>query len=301
MEQVVSPLTGSPRVSLLRRVTAADVAARWQREFGMDVAAELGGAAEIRLYRCDDTGLRFYWPPSAAGSDKLYEQLQRYDWYYMPDKWEYGAAIEDLRGCASVLEVGSGAGAFVGRARAAGIDVRGIEINTEAVKAAAAAGLPVEARDLAELARERPESVDAACSFQVLEHVPDVGAFIGDCARLVRTGGTLVFAVPNGDLLADLDTVLDAPPHHMSQWTSDAFAALSRVFPIDLVRVRREPLAARHVGMYAAARWATLRRRHPRLAWLFTRYTRIGAQLALGAGLRRLAQGHTLYAAFRKR
>src|SRR5262245_6694354 len=103
MEKVQSPLTGSENVTVLRTISASELIARWKRDFDIDITGELHGAGEVRLYRCEDTGLRFYWPSNVAGSDKLYEQLQRFDWYYMADKWEHLRAVEDLANHRRVL------------------------------------------------------------------------------------------------------------------------------------------------------------------------------------------------------
>ena len=51
----------------------------------------------------------FYTPSELAGSASLYEQLQKFDWYYMPEKWEFRQALSWIQaehGVRRLLEVG---------------------------------------------------------------------------------------------------------------------------------------------------------------------------------------------------
>jgi SAM-dependent methyltransferase len=144
--------------------------------------------------------------------------------------------------------------------------------------------------------------MDAVCAFQVLEHVPDVRPFLEQSVALLKPGGLLVICVPNAySYLRDLCSPLDMPPHHMSRWSARTFASLGKTLPVDLVVTRNEPLAAPHVGAYAAAKWSNYRRRFPALAWLFGRPTRRAFAVALNLGLRRFATGQSLYAVMRRR
>ena len=47
------------------------------------------------------------------------------------------------------------------------------------------------------LAEREPEAFDIACCLEMLEHVPEPGAVVAACARLVRPGGELYFSTIN--------------------------------------------------------------------------------------------------------
>jgi len=293
-----SPLSDTAQVRLLKQTAAAEIVRNWHKLLGVDVAEELAPVDRIALYECLESGLRFFTPPEAAGSARMYEQLEQFEWYYRDDKWEHRAALHDLRRCRRVLEVGCGRGAFVRRLSGLGIGAEGLELNRKSALAAQAAGLSVRCADLAEVLREG-RRYDAVCSFQVLEHVADPRGFLAAMSGLLEAGGRLILSVPNSETFtrhAKLD-LLNEPPHHMTQWSERSFAFLTRILPLELLHFRREPLAPYHVDWYLsvqAQRLALAEECADRLLRnLLGRLLRIDA-------LRRLIRGHTLYVCFQK-
>src|SRR5687768_16889574 len=100
---------------VISRIGAERIIDEWRRRFDIDIRQdEWANLQAVELYRCDECHLEFF-PPALAGRDRLYEELQKFDWYYMPDKWEHGVAIRDIPVGARVLEVGCGEGAFIHR------------------------------------------------------------------------------------------------------------------------------------------------------------------------------------------
>jgi SAM-dependent methyltransferase len=294
-----SPLTGTPYVRFVKTTPSAQVVRNWREHFGIDVEEELRGTASIALFECLGSGLRFFVPNDIAGSTRLYQQLQKFDWYYMSDKWEHTVALKDLRGCHRVLEIGSGAGAFIQRLQHLGFSVEGIELNEDALVTARDAGLPVRQMTLDELFHAG-RRYDAICAFQVLEHVPDPKAFVADIIQLLNDGGRLILSVPDHDSFIKHASLhlLDEPPHHMTQWTEKVLAFLTGIFPLDIDTVRHEPLAPYHVTWYSsiqAGRWIVggpfVRRVVQAIVERLLRVDRV----------RRTIRGHTIYVCFRMR
>ena len=252
--QVVSPLTETPNITLLSEFRSKKLISDWQASFGIDISDELTTIEKISLFRCNETGLMFYYPLEAAGSSSLYEHLQKFDWFYMTDKWEYQVALDDLRNCHEVLEVGAATGHFVKSVISKGIHIKGIELNKKAVFAGKEEGLPIDCLSLEDVIRRDGKDFDAVCSFQVLEHVSDPKNFIEQCVNTVKENGQIIFSVPNADSFLKYQyNLLDMPPHHMTRWTEKTFKSLENLFPIRLEKVLFEPLAEYHVQGYLEA------------------------------------------------
>jgi 2-polyprenyl-3-methyl-5-hydroxy-6-metoxy-1,4-benzoquinol methylase len=298
---VASPLTGSSETSLLKRYSTDKLVEDWKTTFQIDISEEIHNHSEICLYECNQTKLRFFSPSDVAGSGKLYEQLQQFDWFYMPHKWEHGVALGDLKDCKQVLEVGSAFGDFIESGIKSGLNIQGLELNEAAVTVCQEKKLPVSRVDLEDFANQYPESQDAICSFQVLEHIPDPKSFIDASLKALKSNGQLIFCVPNVEsFLGHQYNLLDMPPHHMLQWSEDAFKALEKIFPLKLEKVIREPLETYHVSAYIHAYGRYFNSITPLSRILFNRLTIPVYERLLHFGLRKKLTGQSLYVQFRK-
>ncbi|MCV3214642.1 methyltransferase domain-containing protein [Plectonema radiosum NIES-515] len=301
---VFSPLNKLGYVTRLKNIQTTQIISDWKRVFQIDIAEELGEYEEICLYQCNQTKLQFFMPDNTVGSDKLYEQLEKYDWYYMPNKWEHDVALQDLQGCHKVLEVGCGRGAFVDRlCKEAKLEAQGIEINSSAVNYARQKGIPVSQINLNEFSHKMANQFDAVCAFQVLEHVSDPRLFLESLIQLVKPGGKLIISVPNSESFLQYceNNLLDQPPHHMTRWCQATFESLTSIFPLRLKQFRIEPLATYHVGWYISVQLSQV----PKIRLLQSLAFRFGYQilqpvLKNSPLLRNFIPGHTLYVCLEK-
>jgi 2-polyprenyl-3-methyl-5-hydroxy-6-metoxy-1,4-benzoquinol methylase len=301
---IISPLTHSQDITLLKELTSDQLVLNWKNGFNIDISQELQHYETIFLYQCNESKLRFFSPLDIAGSDKLYEQLQKFDWYYMPRKWEHDVAIKDLTKSAKILEIGCGKGAFIQRlCQEENKEAYGIELNSNAVKFAQDTGIPVSLKDVYELAGEQPNSFDAVCCFQVLEHISNLKPFLESMIQLVKPNGKLIISVPNYLSFTKhcKNDLLDQPPHHMNQWSVESFEYLIKLFPIQLENYHYEPLADYHIDWYLGIQLSRI----PKV-WLISSLIRrltyrfVKPLLKNNLFLRRLINGHTIYVCFSK-
>lgn len=296
-----SPLTNNNEVSLVYKLDSSVLIDAWQTQFKIDITPELLGCEEICLYQCDKTKLLFFEPSTVAGSGHLYEQLQKFDWFYMPHKWEHDIALQDLKDCHEVLEVGCAFGAFIELGLNAGLNIKGIELNKAAVAVAQDKKLPVEFLDIENFSNSNPASLDAICSFQVLEHISNPKEFIQCSIQSLKIGGRLIICVPNAEsFLKYQNNLLDMPPHHMLRWSEASFRALESLFPLKLERVVQEPLASYHVSGFLNSYKNFLSSKFYLSAFLLNRYTLSFYEKILQLGLRKHLKGQSLYVQFRR-
>jgi SAM-dependent methyltransferase len=303
MDKAMSPLVPGSTGRLIRTFPTGKLINDWQATFGLDISDEMRDIESIFLYRCQASGLDFFLPPEAAGSEKIYQGLQKYAWFYMASKWEFIQALKDLRGAHNILEVGSGPGHFLAQAvnELPGIRIRGIEFNEAALREAWHRNLPVEQRRLEEIAATE-EKFDAVCSFQVLEHVSHPRLFLEAMVHVLSWGGRLILSVPNREsFLKHQHNLLDLPPHHMTRWNAFAFKYMEKLFPLKIVRILYEPLAQYHISGYLSA-YAQFWSRRLSFLRYFARERQIYtlAGLLERSGLYHFLHGQGMYIVFKK-
>jgi 2-polyprenyl-3-methyl-5-hydroxy-6-metoxy-1,4-benzoquinol methylase len=303
-----SPLSYTENCTLLRSVDAFKLSKRWEHELGINWQPPRN-ITKIEYWRDEETGLQFFVPEQAAGEPGLYSQLQRFPWYYMAEKWEFSAALHFLRPLSygsRVLEVGVGQGAFLAKAKKAGLEVIGIELNPEGAKAARDMGFDIIEQDMSSLHDQDSGAWDCICAFQVLEHLAHPREFLDQAVALLKPGGLLVLSVPNAAVARKLDPecndLLDQPPHHMSHWDEEVFRSLENLLPLKLKDVSFEPLAPYHVdwfvGSWAKTFEASAGVNARRLVFNRLSLPLVKSLLAIGA--RKLIKGHTLLVSLMK-
>ena len=102
-----------------------------------------------------------------------------------------------------VLEVGCGRGELAERIAATGIEVVALDQSERMVELTAARGVDARIGDVKALPFGDDE-FDAAVANFMLYHVPDLDGALGELARVLRAGGTLVAATNGYDQLREM-------------------------------------------------------------------------------------------------
>ncbi|MFK7923122.1 MAG: class I SAM-dependent methyltransferase [Bacteroidia bacterium] len=250
--KAVSPLTQTSDIESINKIPVTTLVKKYRDNYEIDASPFFNGLDAVEVYECKKTGYQFFYPFNLDGDGPFYEQLERFDWYYLPWKWEHQQTLALLETGQSVLEVGCGPAKFIEKLQAEGFQAVGLELNEHCVNQAKAKGMDVRHELVQDHAKNSPAQYDLVCSFQVLEHIADVSSYIQGCLDCLKPGGKLVVAVPNNDAFIKEAqwNVLNMPPHHMGLWKEDSLRNLQSCFSMETKEIRFEPLEPRHFHWY---------------------------------------------------
>jgi SAM-dependent methyltransferase len=237
----------------VKEYKTAKIIEQYKKELSLDVE-RFFNSDRLTLYQCPDTGYRFFYPEQLAGDSKFYEQLQNFDWYYIPWKWEHEITAEYLKDANSILEVGCGQGGFIQKISLQNDakEIVGLELNEDAAKNLSSKGFRVLNKKIQDFALEQKEHFDLVCLFQVLEHIYDIKGFVQAMIDCLIPGGKLVIAVPDNHSFIRYDEggILNFPPHHMGWWDIDSLTKLGNFLNLNVEKFYYEPLQAYHTDWY---------------------------------------------------
>ncbi|WP_446879005.1 class I SAM-dependent methyltransferase [Phormidesmis sp. 146-33] len=249
---ILCPLSGESDVFLIDKIKAASLKKVYRQSYlKLDISSELEKVQEIGFYHCTKSDLRFFYP-AVSGSEKFYEKLQKFDWYYTDDKYEYEYVKNLIKRTDSLLEIGCGSGTFAEK-----ITVQnyiGLELGERAQTMATQKGFTVLREFVEEHAVSKSGYYDVVCAFQVLEHVANVRSFIEASLQCLKPGGLLIYSVPSADSFYALLTnnVLNIPPHHVTWWSDKALMYVADFFDLKLISIHHEKLSPLHRKGYLA-------------------------------------------------
>jgi len=165
----------------------------------------------------------------------------------------------------TVLDVGCGGGILAEAMAARGARVTGIDLAEKALKVAelhlleSGFSISYEKITVEDLAARRAGEFDVVTCMELLEHVPEPGAMVAACARLVRPGGQVFFSTINRNPKAYLFAVIGAEyvlgllpkgthdyarfikPSELARWCRDSALATD-----ELIGMTYNPLTQRY-------------------------------------------------------
>jgi 2-polyprenyl-3-methyl-5-hydroxy-6-metoxy-1,4-benzoquinol methylase len=246
MSNIVSPITKSHNVRLEAEIDKKIIIQNYKHECNIDVSRYFIDIDSVKIYKCEDTGYKFYFPLNLSGDAEFYEDLQKnLSSYYSAWKWENKIALKFIKNTDKVLDVGCGSGKFLEKLSGFNIEGFGLEFNDKAIIECLKKGFDVKKHSVEEHSKDYKNFYDVVCHFQVLEHIVEPQEFIVDCVKLLKPGGKLIVGVPNNNpylFKNDKYHTLNLPPHHMGLWSGEALAALGKYNNLKVEKIIVEPL-----------------------------------------------------------
>lgn len=246
--KIISPVTQKANVSLITTLSSDQIVECYRKTNGVNVARFFENTPIVSIYKCEDSGYRFFYPSNIFGDEKFYiELLERTKGAYYPHtKWEHSFAARQINKGDKVLEIASGDGFFLDLLAKKGIQGTGLELSEGAIALGQAKGLDLRKEFIQDHAAGHEGEYDVVCCFQILEHIYDVQDFLNACLKALKKNGKLIIAVPNSDPYLyrhELWHAMNMPPHHSGLWDKNTFAQLSRFFPVTPEHIIVEPLS----------------------------------------------------------
>ncbi len=188
-----------------------------------------------RIVRCDECGLLRSDPIAEVGLDALYAESEfTYGAETANLKRTYGRYLRGLRRYRerreALLEIGCGNGFFLEEALEQGYrDVAGVEPSVRAAEAAMERVRGSIKVGTFRQGRFSAGSFDVVCLFQVMDHLADPVAVLGEVRRLLRPGGLLLTIQHNAEavsarLLGESSPIVDI--EHTYLYTPDTLSRL---------------------------------------------------------------------------
>lgn len=169
----------------------------WGAQFSADTRRRHTPAAAVTLLRCAECGLDYFFP-AVPGDAGFYAELMNAV-PYEENRWEFSVVSQLVDGSESLVDFGSGKGAFLRQLGARAGRAVGVDYNGEAIEAMTAAGLEAHGADFDSFAAEEGRAFDVACAFQLIEHLDDVEALMRPMIQCTKPGGRLFVSLPNRD------------------------------------------------------------------------------------------------------
>lgn len=163
----------------------------------------LGQPVDVGVWKCPDCGARKAHPvPDSAGLRERYESEHSVGKW--KDLFEQQLPAELVRRARllskwvptgrRILDIGCGDGRFLDAARAEGLPTYGAEISWAAARESGARH-PCWVGGLE--AVDPQAEVGGVCFWDVLEHIPDPGAFLRSASGVLAPDGVVVLSMPN--------------------------------------------------------------------------------------------------------
>jgi SAM-dependent methyltransferase len=284
----------------IKSINPKEIVKKWKNIMGIELSDEFKNLNSIDYFKCPNTGFGWYEPKEAAGTSSLYQQLEKFEWYYMKEKWEFTMALNLINQQSKILEVGAGGGYFLRLAVKKNHIVHGIELNPKRIANMRSLGFEIKELTMDKLKEKTNEQYNVICAFQVLEHISNPLEFISDMICLLNPGGKIILSVPNAAVMKKIDPdnedLLNQPPHHMGHWDKDVFYALEKLLPFKVKSFHYEPLASYHIAwmttQYLRNKTLFMGKFFSRL--LVNRYTTLPLRFFLHLGIKKYLPGHTL-------
>lgn len=240
-----NPINKEYKLKVEDSISVKEIIDQYKNQFDQDVSRYFVDMDFVKIFRCEKTRYRFYYPFTIIGDGAFYETLSINKNNYYHSRWEHKVALNYARKSERWLEIGSGNSYFLKQLANRDVVCTGLELNQAEVDNAISYGLNVMRKDFFSIKTELGK-FDVIALFQVLEHMWDISLFFRKASDLLETKGKIVFSVPNSNpylYVSDKYHTLNLPPHHMGLWDKRSVKLVGEEFGFKLLDCQTERLS----------------------------------------------------------
>ena len=250
LEEVdVCPMCGKKHYVVVGNIPINVIIDYWVNSYGFNPIADIYRNKILEKRCCSNCGLYFY-NYHLSDCERMYKELTLRSSYYPSFRQEYGIATEFIEDSKpkSLIEIGSGNGAFLKRIENIIPQVTGSEYNKEAFMICKNQGLDMKDEDISLI----KEKFDVVCHFEVLEHVFNTHEFMEKTLNLLDKGGKLIIGTPDPEGISSVigRFQLNLPPHHQFDFSRKTFDWLANKYNLNIVFYQKTELDYHHYARY---------------------------------------------------
>jgi 2-polyprenyl-3-methyl-5-hydroxy-6-metoxy-1,4-benzoquinol methylase len=245
-EKIICPLCNENNAAVVERIKTNELVVLWKRR-NVDTSKLFQNEDVLEKLACNNCGLK-YFNPFISGDNDFYSKLGEEEWYYLhEDKTEFEYSNKYIKEGDSVLDVGSGRGAFL-KYIDKKIKYTGLELSSRAIEYAKKDNINVIENTIEDYAINNKKSHDVVVTFQVLEHIANIDSFLEAMVNVVKPNGIIIIAVPNNEsFIKDCQNhLLNLPPHHLLHWNEKSLKYIAYKYNLEIVNIYKEKLTNIH-------------------------------------------------------
>jgi len=251
-KNIACPLCKSKSLNTTEKILTKDITALWLKQ-GVNTTNLFNQQNILEKKLCEICGLEFF-DPIISGDNNFYSKLGEEEWYYLhEDKTEFEYSNKYIQEGQSLLDIGSGRGAFTKYINK-NIFYTGLELSSKAVEYAHNEGINVIEKTIEDYASENIEAHDIVVTFQVLEHITNIDTFMEASIKVIKPNGLFIIAVPNNYAFIRnaQNNLLNLPPHHLLHWNERSLLFLAKKFDLEIIDIYKEKVTNVHKNWFYA-------------------------------------------------
>jgi len=245
------PLCKSQQYKIAGNIDINHLIGLWLEKWEFNPIWDCYTNEKLERRKCVGCGL-YWYNYHLPDSEEMYKRMEDTGRYYPQYRTTYGVMREMLLKLKpqTLLEIGSGNGAFIKHIDGIVPSIIGSEYNKDIAKKCRDMGMNITMKNIDEI----NETFDIVCHHEVFEHVRDTHTFFKQNIRLMKCGGKLIIGCPDPESLLVIvgNGECHHPPHHQYAFSRQTFNWLANRYELKITDYQKTEISERQYQKYLA-------------------------------------------------